>query len=317
MIAKSTRLGKINIIWGQKNSRYPYCNSIYVKDKTRTLIDPAAGLETLQCLANERIVRVVNSHYLFDHIRYNYLFKNACIQVHEYDKDAMSDVFKFAEKYGALRIQGEFWIRNLIRILNREKEIPDNDESFTYDRSFYSSIGKVSATYSDGDVLSLGSESIEIMHIPGHADSMCCFYFPSVLLCYVSDYNVLAEWGPWYGGEDSDIQELVESAEKIKSIIADYFVTAHDPVVLERKDFIKYLSGFLATIEERHDRILQLIGDGLDFSEISNYGLFYKKKFLSHPWVRVWETMMLIKHLEYLKLFQFIPAAYQTKVSQQ
>lgn len=187
MIAKSTRLGKINIIWGQKNSRYPYCNSIYVKDKTRTLIDPAAGLETLQCLANERIVRVVNSHYLFDHIRYNYLFKNACIQVHEYDKDAMSDVFKFAEKYGALRIQGEFWIRNLIRILNREKEIPDNDESFTYDRSFYSSIGKVSATYSDGDVLSLGSESIEIMHIPGHADSMCCFYFPSVLLCYVSD----------------------------------------------------------------------------------------------------------------------------------
>lgn len=277
------------------------------------LIDPGAGLETLRCLANQKIVRVVNSHYHFDHIRYNCLFKNACIQVHEYDKDAMSDIFMFAEKYGALRIQGELWIKNLIKILNHEKQIPVNDKSFTYDSSFYSSIGKVSTIYSDGDVWNLGSETVEITHIPGHSDSMCCFYFPNISLCYVSDYNVLTEWGPWYGGGDSDIQQLLKSADKIRNIMADYFVTAHDPVILERKDFLKYLSRFLVIIEKRHDRILQLIRDGLDFSQISNCGLFYKKKYLSHPWIRIWEIIMLIKHLEYLKLFQFIPAVYQPK----
>jgi glyoxylase-like metal-dependent hydrolase (beta-lactamase superfamily II) len=221
-------------------------------------------------------------------------------------------VFNFATKYGAFRIQGEPWIKNLIDILEFEKETSTSHESFTYDRSYYKSIGRVSRVYSGGDVLSFGSETIEITHIPGHSDSMCCFYFPNNSLCYVSDYNVLTEWGPWYGGEDSNIQELVKSAEKIKDIRANHFVTSHDPMLLERKDFFKYLKKFLAIIDQRNDRILQMIADGMDFSEISTCGLFYNKKYLSHPWVQIWEIMMLIKHLEYLKMFQFIPEVYRS-----
>ena len=230
----------------------------------------------------------------------------------ENDKEAMTNIYNFVQKYGALRIKGNSWVKKLINILKGTEPVPKESDSFTFDETFYRSIGRITGTYSDRDIIHLGNESVEIIHVPGHADGMCCFYFPNQSLCYVSDYNVYTNWGPWYGGEDSGIKDLLNSVDNIRNVKADFFLTAHDPVLIGKADFFRQLDIFLSIIEKRNELILKLLREGLNFEEISNIGIFYKKKYFSHPWIQVWEKMMMVKHFEYLDLQNEIPFEYRS-----
>jgi len=301
------------VIWGDKNSLFPYCNTLFVDGKVRAVIDPGSSSTILAGLAERGVDQVINSHFHFDHIRFNHLFPSADIVVHEYDEEAMSYRSKFAVKYGAARIEGMAWIERLVSMLNGEIREPVGLSCFAYDPEFYRSVGRVSATYRGDRGMSLGDEYLEVIHTPGHADSMCCFFFPSQSLCYVSDYNVLTEWGPWYGGEDSDIGQMLRSANKVRSIKADYFVSAHDRAILSRSEFLHHLERFLSRVEERNRTIATLIAEGLNFQELISKGLFYDQKYHDKSWVKIWETMMLIKHLEYMGFDELIPQCWRTE----
>ncbi len=301
------------MIWGDKSSLFPYCNSLFVDGKLSVVIDPGSNSRTLTGLAEQGVDQVINSHFHFDHIRFNHLFPDADIIVHEYDEEAMSDRSNFAVKYGAARIMGMSWVERLVSVLNGEIREPEGASCFAYDLEFYRSVGRVSATYRGDSSMCLGGEYVEIIHAPGHADSMCCFFFPAQSLCYVSDYNVLTEWGPWYGGEDSDIGQMIESANKVRSVKADHFVSAHDRVILSRSEFLYHIERFLTRIEERNETITTLIADGLNFQELVSKGLFYDQKYHSKWWVKIWETMMLIKHLEYMCFDELIPQCLRTE----
>jgi hydroxyacylglutathione hydrolase len=305
--------GKISVIWGDKNSLFPYCNTLFVDGKVRAVIDPGSSSTILAELAERGVDQVINSHFHFDHIRFNHLFPNADIVVHEYDKEAMSDKSKFAVKYSAARIEGMSWVERLVSVLNGEIREPEGSSCFAYDPEFYRGIGRVSGTYEGDRDMSLGDEYLEVIHTPGHADSMCCFFFPSESLCYVSDYNVLTEWGPWYGGEDSDIGQMIRSADKVRSVKADYFVSAHDRAVLSRSEFLHHLERFLRRVEQRNRTITTLIAKGLSFQELISKGLFYDQKYHNKCWVKIWETMMLIKHLEHMGLDELIPEYWKTE----
>lgn len=271
------------------------------------MIDPGSSSAILAELAERGVDQVINSHFHFDHIRFNHLFPNADIVVHEYDEEAMSDKSKFAVKYSAARIEGMPWVERLVSALNGEIRTPEGLTCFAYDPEFYRSVGRVSATYRGDRGMSLGDEYLEVIHTPGHADSMCCFFFPSESLCYVSDYNVLTAWGPWYGGEDSDIAQMIRSADKVRSIKADHFVSAHDRAILSRPEFLHHLERFLSRVEERNRTIKTLIAAGLSFQELMSKGLFYDQKYHNKCWVKIWETMMLIKHLEHMGFEELIP----------
>ncbi|TFG38035.1 MAG: MBL fold metallo-hydrolase, partial [Syntrophobacterales bacterium] len=68
-----TSFGPISIVPGENGSTFPFCTSIFIDDDTKVLIDPGAGLNPLGDLkGRERIDMVINTHYHFDHIAYNY-----------------------------------------------------------------------------------------------------------------------------------------------------------------------------------------------------------------------------------------------------
>jgi hydroxyacylglutathione hydrolase len=310
MSPDSEWLGKIRIIWGNRQSRFPYCNSIFVDDRVKAVIDPASRPDALKDLADSGIDLVVNSHYHFDHIMFNYLFPDAEIHIHENDREAMSHKWEFAAKYGAFRVWGAPWINTLIDTVEIGSNKPSEDTSFTYDPAFYRSIGRVDSVYSDGDCFRFGENTAEVIHAPGHSDSMCCFFFPEQSLAYVSDYSVLSEWGPWYGGEDSNIDQFLKSARRLANLDAEHYVTAHDPSILTRDRFLAHLDDFVSVVEKRNIRIQNLARQGLDFDALSHIGFFYKVKYFCIQWVKAWEIMMLIKHLEYLGLDEIIPKRY-------
>ncbi len=303
--------GRIRCLWGEKQSRFPYANTIFVDDEVRAVIDPGAGAAALEPLGRRGVDLVINSHYHFDHIRFNYLFLRGRVWVNRLDREALSDLGRFAAKYGALRVKGAAWIDELAARLRDGGGDGGAGRggraSFTYDQGFYRAIGKVDATYGEGARFSFGRESLEVVHLPGHSDSMCGFLFPRHSLCYVADYNVLSDWGPWYGGADSDIAALLASARKLVEVGARHYLTAHDQVVLDRDEFRRRLQDFLAVIDQRNQRIQELIREGLDFGELAEQGLFYEPKYFRIPWVRIWETTMLLKHLEYLGETRLIP----------
>ena len=64
--------------------KYPFCNSLYIDDKKKAIIDPASDESFLRKLAGgKKVDIIINSHYHEDHIAFNYLFPEAELYVHE------------------------------------------------------------------------------------------------------------------------------------------------------------------------------------------------------------------------------------------
>jgi len=292
-------INKIYMIWGDKCGRFPFSNSLYIDDKIKIIIDTGAGYHKYTEF-NGEIDLIINSHYHLDHIRYNYLFSNAEIIIHESDISAMQDLNKFAKTYGGELAFGSEWIDKW------EKEISSqankhSSQGFVYESEYFKSIGKVHNTYSSGDKVSCGNIIFEIVHTPGHSAGHCSFFFPEQNLCFATDYNVGGSFGPWYGGEDSDIDLLIQSAKKLIDLDAKYYINSHDQQIYYKKDFSTKLEEFLEVIEVREKQILDLIEKGYSVKELCSEGIIYSKKYLYLEWVKIWETVMIIKHLNRLE----------------
>jgi ribonuclease/clavin/mitogillin len=110
----------------------------------------------------------------------------------------------------------------------------------------------------------------------------------------------LAPQGPWYGGESSDVGDLLESIARIIAINPRILVTSHRRVFKKPEDnIIKAVLEYRDIVLEREDRILKVLKhpatlDGIvsaigDFPGLgrSQYATFYAK-------------MMTHKHLEHM-----------------
>lgn len=292
-------IDNIVMIWGDKAGRFPFSNSILINDKIKTLIDSGAGQDQLKTL-NEEIDLVINSHYHLDHIRYNHLFTKAEIIVHENDTQALKSLKSFAIKYGGELVFGidwvDYWVGKIMTQKNREPE-----QGFVYDPEFYKSIGRITNTFSTDETISCGRTKLKVIHTPGHSEGHCCFFFPSQGLCFATDYNVGSDFGPWYGGSDSDIDSLLLSSKKLIDLDAKYYVNSHDQKIYTKREFQRKLETFLNWIEQREEEIEKLLNKGYSFTDLFNEGICYKKKYLILDWVKIWEVTMLIKHLIRLK----------------
>ncbi|MDA8233555.1 MAG: hypothetical protein M0Z31_01865 [Clostridia bacterium] len=116
----------------------------------------------------------------------------------------------------------------------------------------------------------------------------------------------MSEFGPWYGGADSDIDDLISSADKLLDLDAKYYMNSHIPQVFSKEEFRQGLKHFLDTINHREKKIAALVKKGYSFTELCSEGLFYKQKYLSYDWVKIWETVMIMKHLQRMNMADLI-----------
>jgi len=81
---ESINFGKIKWIQGQNKGRFPFCNSLLIQDSVKVVIDPGAGLELMKQVNDSVDVDlVINTHFHFDHIAYNYLFSRSKVYLNE------------------------------------------------------------------------------------------------------------------------------------------------------------------------------------------------------------------------------------------
>lgn len=291
------QIGRIKVIAGEMKGRFPFCNTLFIDDSIKVVVDPGAGLDSLARLrSEERIDMVFNTHCHFDHIAYNYLFDRSGIYVNEHEGGCFGNIEEVARSLGMSQIYGEEWVQDWVDRVSRE-DTPQSLYSPQNRHEWVLSTARLEGTYRWGQVFDLGRSSMQVIGAPGHSRGFSCLYFPVEGAVYTADID-LTGFGPWYGAEDSDIDIFIESARSIADLDARYFITGHEVGVLEKEEFRQGLDAFLGVIADREQRIASALERPLGLKEIAGLGLMYGKKYLVDEWVRAWEELMIKKHLQ-------------------
>lgn len=284
---------------GEEKSRFPYCTSIFINDDVKVLIDPGAGNRPLQKLKNEvDIDMVINTHYHFDHISYNYLFEDSRILLNEKEAECFKDRHVLGSLLGMEEVYGEAWVEDWLKRIARPDTV-QSPFSPQNNHQWWLSTARIDGRYKWGDVLEFGKTKMHVIGAPGHSLGFCCMYFPDYGAIYVADLDLTA-FGPWYGGSDGDIDEFISSCRKIADIDAEFFITGHEIGIVGKDDFRSRLKNFLEVIEIRDTRIISLVSKPMTLKELVDHGVIYGRKYHVDAWLYMWEYIMVNKHLQRL-----------------
>lgn len=292
------QFGRIKVITGERGGRFPFCNSLFIDDSVKVVVDPGAGPDIARIKEGNYIDLVINTHYHFDHITYNYIFTDSKIYLNEIESNCFLDRKEIPRRLGMTEVYGEEWVTGWLDRISRP-DSPQSPYSPQNRHEWWSSTARLDGKYRWGEIFDFGNEKMEIIGTPGHTAGFSCLYFPGHGLVYIGDID-LTSFGPFYGGSDADIDLLIDSVGKIAELDADTYVTGHEAGVLCRKDFLLQAESFLEIIDSRDQKILSALSTPLTLKEIAGLGLIYGKKYLADDWVRAWEEVMIKKHLRRL-----------------
>jgi glyoxylase-like metal-dependent hydrolase (beta-lactamase superfamily II) len=154
-------------------------------------------------------------------------------------------------------------------------------------------------TYREGDVIDTGAHRFEAIHTPGHTADHFCFLDKERGILLSFDFD-LTPFGPWYGHEESDLDQLHESFRKIRAAAPRMIVSSHrEPVSsgIEEK-----LDAYEEVIAQRGEKVLACVSSVPATPEtIADSSPIYgfqrdQQSALFH----YFESRMIEKHLEWL-----------------
>jgi len=295
----STASPRIKVIPGGNRGRFPFSHTLYIDDDVKAVIDTGAGEIPLTELKNRCPVDlVVNTHYHFDHIAYNYLFEGSRIILNRREADGFRDRRVIGRFLGMAEVYGEAWVEGwLERIADpRTKASPWSPQN---DHKWWLSTARIDGEYAWGEILDFGKTKAHVLAAPGHSEGFSCLFFPVEGIAYVSDMD-LTGFGPWYGGTDGDIDAFVRSCRDMVALDAGQYITGHERGVVDGKTFREEMGSFLLKIEERENTVLESLRTPLSLEALARLGLIYPRKFHEDAWVSMWNFLMTQKHVRRL-----------------
>ncbi len=300
MAAVSFRsFGPITVIPGNDGSRFPFCTTLFIDDHVKAVIDPGAGMQPLRPLCEKASIELVlNTHYHFDHIAFNYLFDTARILINEREAECFRNRRRIGALLGMTEVYGGQWVDAWLERI----ACPDAAQS-PYspqnNHKWWLSTMRLGGTYRGGDVMDFGTVAMHVIDAPGHSAGFCCFAFPDYGVVYAGDLD-LTDFGPWYGGTDGDIDLFIASARRIGALDADWFITGHEKGIVSAEEFREKLDTFLRKIDERDHKILTCLDRPKGVDEIARCGVIYHTRFHVDAWIYMWNLIMVKKHLRRL-----------------
>ncbi|MGC9975863.1 MAG: MBL fold metallo-hydrolase [Syntrophales bacterium] len=272
------RFGNLVFIPGMDRGKYPFCNSLYIDDKKKAIIDPASDESFLRKLAREKKVDIIiNSHYHEDHIAFNYLFPEAELYVHEAIGTCFKSYSSFLEYCGLLnsKYRAE-WDDLFLNRFHFEERTP-------------------AVEFGDGDLLIFGDTKLRVIHTPGHTVGHCSFHFPDQRILFMGDLD-LSQFGPWYGDRVSDIDQTIQSMRRLLEIPADIYITSHETGII-RGDITDLVKAYLDVIAQREKKILEFLERPRTVHEIVEHWIIFKRELKPRYFFEFAERGMIIKHL--------------------
>ena len=274
-------IGPLQFIPGENQGRYPCCNSVYIEE-AGILIDPASDRKTLIELRDTRGVRQVwLSHWHEDHFVHLDLFEDIPFRISERDLPPLTGIETFLDWYAM-----------------------DNPEY----RAFWAAMIKDQFHYQvrtpagflrDGEIIDLGSLTVEVIPTPGHTPGHLAFYFREPKILFMGDYDLTA-FGPWYGDLYSDIDQTIESLNRLKNIPADTWLTGHETGLFTQPPGPPW-DRYEKIIYERENRLLNLLASPQTMDEIVGAWIVYGRPREPEAFFEFGERAIMKKHLERLE----------------
>ena len=261
---------------------FAVCNCVLVDDDVRLMIDSGAGT-ILSKVDTEGIDILVNSHRHWDHIKGNDLMTNAKIVAHPIERIAMQDPTKLA----AISGWEEFMDEDIGNVSHQLGGIPER----------LLKPWRVDEEINDGQILDCGNTKIKVLLTPGHTSGHCSFLFPDENLIFIADI-CLTPIGLWYGEDQADIDDFIESINKIISLKPERVITSHRAEIIDR-DIPEVLGEYRDRILKREERVLDCVRrNPATLNQIAAQKIIYRE----HPiiFLLFWERYMIKKHLDHL-----------------
>jgi len=274
--------GELIFIEGDNNARFPDSHCLLVDDEVPAIIDPATRKEYLEDLErNNGIGLVINTHYHVDHTRYDDLFPGAEIVANAIDAPAIESIDEMSRAVGVEEVP---WLPIWKQVMVKRWGFSEQ---------------RVARKISDGDEISLGSNTLRFIHTPGHTAGHTCIEFVEKRAVFLADID-LGPFGPWYANRGSDIEDFLRSIEHLKFISADTWYMSHGEGVLHG-DITDKLDAFAGVIHERDHRVLDFLSTERSWQEIVGATLIYRTRWEPHELFDFFEGMMVGKHLDRLE----------------
>ncbi|MBT4364258.1 MAG: MBL fold metallo-hydrolase [Desulfobacterales bacterium] len=276
---KVEKIGPVLFIPGENNGKYPFCHSIYIED-SGILIDPSSDRKKLSQLKEKTGIKEVwLTHYHEDHFMHHDLFKNLQFCISEPDAPAISDLETLLNYYS---LEGDYldqWRKFFIEDFHFRPIVP-------------------SRFLKGGDIISLDSVTIEIIHTPGHTPGHLSFFFKEPEILFLGDYT-LSNFGPWYADLHSDIDQTISSINKLRKIPAKTLLTSHEKGIFENNTD-ELWDNYINVINIREEKLLDHLSSPRTFNEIVDDCIIYGKPLEPRIFYEFSEGAHMRKHLKRL-----------------
>lgn len=274
------KFARMTFIPGPRDGRYPACNSLFIDDEIKAVIDPGSDKSEMSKLSLLKPDMVIGSHYHEDHRTYLNMFADSALVVHGAELPCYLSINSFLDYYGLLgRRHEQAWRDLAVKQFNYRERAPDRE-------------------IADGDLLDFGATQLRVVHTPGHSPGHCCFHFPGEGILFLSDLD-MTSFGPWYGDRVSDIDQTIESIRRILEIDAHIYISSHAPVI--RGDISRLAQAYIGVIEKREQRLLDYLSEPRTLDEIVGQWICYGKYREPDYFFEFGERSLMKKHLERLE----------------
>lgn len=279
-MAEERAFGPVRLIPGANQGRYPHSNSVYVEG-AGVLIDAGADADRYRALIDGPGVREVwLSHWHEDHLAYLDLFEGLPLRQMAGEAEPLSNLESFLDWYGFAEEEfRDYWRKHL-------------------KAQFHYRPRQVTHPFTPGEVIDLGSCTVEVVHAPGHTPGFTAFFFREPAVLFMGDYD-LTRFGPWYGDRDGSIDETIATVRRLQRLPAKVWLTSHEDGCFEG-DVAETFDRYLAVIDEREAKLLDFLAEPRTLADIVAQCIVYRKPREPRAFFEWGEGAIMGKHLERL-----------------
>lgn len=266
---------KLYLISGEQNGRAPFSHGLFVDSDVKVLVDAGFGRVGREAVLSRGEVEVIiNTHFHIDHTYGNRFFPTAKIWAHQLDAMAIRSKEVFLACLGQ-----------------------PNDKYFPDRKCFPDGIqeSEVARVLFNGEILNFGDVVFQIVHTPGHSPGHIALYEPNEGILFSGDID-LSTFGPWYGCHNSNIDDFIQSIDKLINLNPKVLVTSHSGVFTD--NISKRLKDYAAKIYKREELILKHLKAPKTMNELLNLKIIHSYYPEPQRLYKFFEENMLIKHLK-------------------
>jgi glyoxylase-like metal-dependent hydrolase (beta-lactamase superfamily II) len=239
----SATFGPVTVYFGEKTGKYPDGNLVVVRGREATAVfdTPQVSARVPQVLDEADLV--IQGHVHEDHMAGLHRLREVPLHVHEADVDAARSWEGLSRHYGY--------------------DAPVLDALRTKIEAQFNYVPRPDAlAYVDGQCWELGGVRVRAVHLPGHTAGHTALLVEPHGVVFIGDID-LSGFGPYYGDASSDLGAFRRSLARLAELPAQVWITSHHKGVLtDRADFDAKLQAFAARLDEREQRVLQMLAGG-------------------------------------------------------